>query len=1067
MLSITATDRLDRLVADLAGRLGADPLPPHRDECIVVQSLSLRRWLQQRLAERWGCAASLDLPFPAGLIADLEADLGLATADDPWHRDCLRWRIAALAEQADGELAPLAAYLAAGHPAARPAKRLQLADRLADLLDAYQIYRPEMLAAWEAGGAWEGLGGHDAEAWQAALWRRLRSEIAAAPRSRRLDDLAMRLRRDGPPDGWHLRLSVLATGVLAPRVVDVLEALAVHLPVGVWLTSPLPQPWGDLASPREAVRSGGVAQGHALVASLGRQSRDWFRDIGRRPAWADGWRWLDGDPRPAVSVLGRLQAAMGERESPALPLDPADASLTFDCCHGPRREVEVARDRVLAACAELPGLRPHEILVLAPDLAVYGPLVEAVFAGADPAIRLPVRISDRSVGEADAVCEGLLAVLALAQGRCSLGEILDLLELPAVRAAAGLAPDQVAQAQDALARAGLRWGRDASHRSALLGLPSAEDHGTLAAAVDRIALGWAMGPEAVCGRPASGADGSPDHELLGALIGWLQRLLAAVADLAGARTLPAWCDRLHRLLHEVLSADELDAGEARAAIAGLAGQAAGLPPSFTVTLAEIAAALGTALGEEARASDFVSGSITVAGLKPMRMIPARVIVLLGMDDAGWPRRRTQQPFDLLAARPEPGDRQPREDDRQLFLEAILAAGERLIITWPGRAAQGDPRHERPPSACLSELFEAVDALVPWEGDAAMRPSARLTTVQPLQPFAAVHLAMAGRPAMAAWDAGSIALARALAVPVPARPAEAAFADAVPPPEGEWHIDLDELVRLWQDPAATWCRARLGVAPGLAGSALGDDEPFSLAGLDRYRLVDDLLACDDPTRAIDRAVADGRLPLGRLGEAERRRLLADLSAVERVMAPHRHRAPLAFTLSGSHWRLDAVIDPPPAGNVLRLAYAGARPSERSRLALAVRHLAWNAWQVQQGETCGPAQLVAREEDEALPAHGGDAPARLAALMRLARRIRSAPLPFFPRTAWKLHQHRDRPVAELVATAHGEPWTAGWKLPGEQEQPAIALAWRGRDPLDADAVRLMLKVWSLLLSGGGAR
>ena len=1074
MLSVTASDRLDHLVADLAQRLGAEPLPPHQDECIVVQSLSLRRWLQQQLAATWGCAAGLVLPFPAGLISELEQGLGLAGADDPWHRDRLRWRIAALAEQAphtDSDLAPLAAYLAAGHPAARPAKRLQLADRIADLLDAYQIYRPELLTAWEAGQPWEGLGeatdlrAH--EVWQAALWRRLRADIAVAPRSLRLDALAERLRQDGPPPRWYARLSLLATGVLPPRVVEVLEALALHLPVGIWLTSPLPQPWGDLTSSREAARRGIEAQGHPLVASLGRQARDWFRAIGDRPAWAAGWRWIAA-PRPATSgVLGRLQALMGETaEGPSPVLDPGDCSLRFECCHGPRREVEVARDRILAACAELPDLRPHEILVLAPDLAVYGPLVEAVFAGADPGIRLPVRLADRSIGGSDPVAEGLVAILALVQGRCGLGEVLDLLELPAVREAAGLGPEQVARAQDVLERAGLRWGRDAAHRQAVLGIPTIEDHGTLAAALDRIALGWAMGPDAACVRPASGADGAPDHALLGALLGWLSRVLAAVEQLAQPRPLPAWADGLHGLVRSLLCGPGLDGAAVREAIDHLADDAVGLPEGFTVTLAEVAAALASTLGEEARSSDFVSGCITLAGLKPMRMIPARVIVLLGLDDAGWPRRTTVQPFDLLAAKPRPGDRQAREDDRQLFLEAVLAAGERLCITWPGRAAQGDPRHERPPSACLAELFDAIDSSLAWDGAEATRPSRLLTTVHPLQPFAAAYLSINGSTALPAWDRRAIALARRLATPVAERPAEEAFADVQTPDAESVHLDLDALVRLWRDPAAAWCRGRLGVTPLGGSEAAGDDEPFALDGLARYTLIDRLLDAPDREASFDRAQADGQLPLGELGAAERLRLHHDLAAIDAAMEPHRHLDPLAVTVQGEGWTIAGVLDPAPAGEVLRLAHAGSRPNERSRLALAIRLLVWNAWRQQRAEAPGSGEIVARAEREALPG-GADAGRRLAELVQLSRRALAEPLPFFPKTAWKLHGKRDKTLDELLHLAQGAPWIASaFSERGEGDQPAVALAWRGREPLTEASVQLMLRVWELLVPAAAA-
>jgi len=1058
MLSVTATDRLDVLVDDLAARLGADPLPPLYDECIVVQSLSLRRWLQQRLAASWGCAAGLTLPFPAKLANELEQDCGLAAGDDdPWDRDRLRWRIAAIAERADAALAPLGAYLAAGHQAARPAKRLQLADRVADLLDSYQIYRPEMLDAWEAGRSWEGVEGHADEAWQAELWRRLRRAIPVEPRNRRFDALLDRLRRAGPPQARWRRISVLATGVLPRRIVDLLEALALHLPVGVWLTSPLPQPWGDVASAREAARRGGEAVGHPLVASLGRQARDWFRLIGARQAWADGWSWLPATRPAAATHLAHLQALVGERAVGTMPFAAGERSLAFACCHGQRREVEVARDAILAACAELPGLRPHDILVLAPDLTVYGPLIEAVFASADVSIRLPVRIADRTLGQTDAMAEGLLAILALAQGRCGLGEVLDLLELPAVRLAAGLAPEQVAGAHEALRRAGLRWGRDAGHRRRELGIAEVEDHGTLAAVLDRLALGWAMGPDAACGRPASGADGAPDHALLAALLSWMQRLLACVERLAQPRPLAAWGGELQDLVRALLQHDDLDGEVVGKSLVSLAGQSAEPLP---ITLAEIVAALATALGEEARASDFVSGSITVCGLKPMRMIPARMVVLLGMDDAGWPRRATVQPFDLVSSHPLPGDRQPREDDRQLFLEAVLAAGERLFISWPGRAAQGDPRHERPPSSCLGELFDAVDAAFATDGES--RASERLTVVHPLQPFAQAYLAVSGcDAALPTWDAGAVALARRLAVPVPSRPAEPAFADRRPAETAAWNLRLDELERIWQDPAAAWCRARLGASPADFRDAIGDDEPFALDNLETYRLAEHLLAATDREAELDRAVADGLLPLGQLGGEHRRQLSRELSAIDAAMAAHRHGEPLAIAIDGPDWHLEGAFDPPPAGGVLRLAHPGAKVNERSRMALAIRLLTWNAWQVAHGEDCGSGEIIARGESAALPAHGPDAPERLARLIALARAALADPLPFFPRTAWKLHTKRELPADGLLGLANGATWigdSSGRR--GERELPSVALAWRGRDPIDDAAVRCMLEVWDVL-------
>src|SRR5690554_7618870 len=64
-------------------------------------------------------------------------------------------------------------------------KRHQLAERLADLFDQYQVYRADWLTAWAAGedvlitARGEARPLAEAQRWQAELWRVLRDDIAA------------------------------------------------------------------------------------------------------------------------------------------------------------------------------------------------------------------------------------------------------------------------------------------------------------------------------------------------------------------------------------------------------------------------------------------------------------------------------------------------------------------------------------------------------------------------------------------------------------------------------------------------------------------------------------------------------------------------------------------------------------------------------------------------------------------------------------------------------------------------------------------------------------------------
>ena len=75
------------------------------------------------------------------------------------------------------------------------------------------------------------------------------------------------------------------------------------------------------------------------------------------------------------------------------------------------------------------------------------------------------------------------------------------------------------------------------------------------------------------------------------------------------------------------------------------------------------------------------------------------VCLLGMNDGDYPRSQPPLDFDLMGSDYRPGDRSRREDDRYLFLEALLSARERLHISWVGKSIQDNA--QRPPSVLVS------------------------------------------------------------------------------------------------------------------------------------------------------------------------------------------------------------------------------------------------------------------------------------------------------------------------------------------------------------------------------
>ena len=131
------------------------PLRPLENEVLLVQSNGIAQWLKLALAERDGCgiAAALDVDLPARFLWQAyRSVLGrdAIPPQSPLDKAPLTWRLMRLLPGllSHDAFAPLRRFLAED-PDLR--KRHQLAERLADLFDQYQVYRADWLADWAAG----------------------------------------------------------------------------------------------------------------------------------------------------------------------------------------------------------------------------------------------------------------------------------------------------------------------------------------------------------------------------------------------------------------------------------------------------------------------------------------------------------------------------------------------------------------------------------------------------------------------------------------------------------------------------------------------------------------------------------------------------------------------------------------------------------------------------------------------------------------------------------------------------------------------------------------------------
>ncbi len=1027
---------LELLADHLASSLVGPVVDPFAPEMVVVPSVGVRSWLSQRLSRVLGAAegsdgvvANISLPLPGRL-----RHLVLAGDDhtlDPWDEGSMTWVVhELLLHPPDGlDLGPAGVTPPGG-------TRYGRAARLARLFDHYHVHRPEMIRRWaRAQGRDPSLG---TRRWQASLWWEVRRRIGFPSPPELLTSTLDRL-RSGEAHPWlPPRLSLFGFTSLTPDLVGLVAAMAQGREVHLYRLRHAP------------VGIPGAEGVHPLVASWGRQSAVFAHllDAAAPDREVDE---LESDPPGGHTALARLQRAIRTSDhTPAAwgtPGAGSDGSVQVHGCPGDTRQVEVLREVLLHLLARNPDLGEADIVVLCPALERFAPIIEGVFGGPaseDGPPRLRFLLSERRPGWSDPMVAAASGLLGLLGGRYRLSQVLDFLSLEAVSRRFDLDPEEMDTVAQWMSDTGVAWGLDVDNRApwGLSGLAQ----NTFTAGIDRLLVGSVtsaspldLGPGGVVPRSVRG-DRTP---LVGRAWAFVSCLGRIERMFAGNRTLAEWAELLETATSMVAAPDpETVEGDSRlgpilTAMVQEAGSAmrAG---STSMDLAEFRAGVEDRLRPRVGGAYFGTGAVTFASPASLAMVPREVVCLLGLDDDSLSAAGTDGD-DLLVLEPREGDRDPRAENRNLLLDALMSARRHLVITYGDRdLARNRPR---PPAVPVAELIDVLSAA----GDRPLRhhPRHRFdpANFDPTDPWG--------------FDPGALEAARAsLHSVAQARERRdvrredrrlATGADRAETPV----VDLGELNQMLQNPTATYLRRAVGMSLRPPEESAPDLIPITDGPLTGWQRDDELLDLIDragchsaPGDLIERwcevQSLGGGLPPGVLGEA----ILA--GSAERVSALV---GAVAGVLPGGvgerdFVELDVLLDPGSGGSrTLLVGRCGFRPGfgpvRISASKEPVNHIL-EAWLHLLSLTVarpGPdweALAVCRKDSgsKKIPTlvwhravAGGDAGERLvtarAALTALAdlhRRGLAEPLPLFGRTSRHLAAG-DRARARGRWTRHG--------------------------------------------------
>ncbi len=1069
MVHLYSADRAEPLAERLAEVLLDDPGDPMEPVWLAVPTAGMRRWLHLELAKYLGASdgaagdgiAANFIPALPGALLDAVVTAGGETGEeDPWQVDRLVWSLLEVAEaRKEDDLLDEFLRLPPG------GSRFSRARRVADLFDRYHQHRPDMIRSWAGpGDDLDGAGAplDEGAAWQARLWRAVRDRIS----------------QPSPPERFDILMTRLATGRLALDLPDrllffgftalpggafteLLEAVGRRRHVDVFLLrtadfaiGPMLARLPPAGAGRSWLRSADTTDQlvhHPLLRSWGRSAREGALLLAEACRTGLPAPEVVADPvPPPPSLLGRLQQTLRSDGSEAdCRSDPDDRSVQFHACFGPVRQVQVARDALLHVLAEDEGVTEEDILVLCPRLERFAPLVESVFGGCAvdrdtdvvpdrPSLRF--RIADQSIRSVNPVLGAATQLIDLASSRFTWSAVLEFLGAEPVRYRFGFDDDALRTIATWVESTNVRWGIDGSHRAGfgvsadIVGFSweSALERLITGATITGGSLGLALGEVA-----PSAVEGG-DVDTLGRLAEAVMTIVDLARQVDQSKSVVEWmatvrgaCDALFATPKDLAwQVDALHRSLDRALDHSVVG---GHHAEVALTYLDVRRLIDRVLDDAPGRPDFFRGGVTVSSLAPLRWVPYKVVCLLGMDQDAFGVTPSSAE-DLIAAAPHLGDPDPRSDDRQRLLEAVLAAGERLIVVRDGSDVRTNQEVKR--SVVVAELFEAVRSLVPaHERDTRAEP---LETRHPRHPFDTPCLVPGRLLPGSTWSFDPMDRVAAIARAEQGGPATSLVPSRLPATEPDV-VELDDLRTFLRKPVSFFVRRVLGVGQPDPIEDSPSELPVALGGLDEWkiatRLLDSSLDGTDIEQWKRVESRSSTLPAGAFADAALAKIVGPVDqirdqlvhlGVRRIPPGHQEvgvRLDDGTFVTGS---IPLRLDGPTPGPV-RYTYSRTKPVHRLEAWLDLLALVatdpsvpWRSVVVARKGGSGKVKVVVHDLvlSPDIDDRQGAAVGALGVVVDCFRRGLHEPVPLFPTLSYHLHDRSETPAHWRAFTGQGD-------------------------------------------------
>lgn len=448
----------------------------------------------------------------------------------------------------------------------------------------------------------------------------------------------------------------------------------------------------------------------------GRPGREYIRTLNQLSLCDFDTLFIDpaDQSEGSLNFLHELQRDILYRAPNRSPLNQnkkEDDSIRLIACPGLRREVEIVADEIWRLVQESEKnqtpLRFHQIAVMVTDhkRQEYLTHIDAIFR---ERYQIPFNMIDRHMSAQSRVIEGVKRLLELPLGDFDYLEVLHVATHPVI----GGALESVHVD---------RWRQWGEQLNIKFGLDQEDLHHTY---IDRDVYHWDQGLKRLLLGLFMQGEAQGDHRIFeveerawvpfdighdafhdaGHMVHLCRRLLLDASHAKKQRmSLSYWCMYFTRLFnHYIICKSQADEQALTRCLQCLEELKDTDLEQYKISYDVAQTLVKNRLKQlESKRGQHQADGVVVSSLLPMRAIPFHTIFLLGMGERDFPAKTAQNPLDLRQAKQLAGDVNPSQRDRYLFLEILLSARQRLIMSYIAFDDRtGDPLE---PSAVVREL----------------------------------------------------------------------------------------------------------------------------------------------------------------------------------------------------------------------------------------------------------------------------------------------------------------------------------------------------------------------------